>query len=249
MATCVASPGPQTLARREASSTAPGVRRRLTLARPLGALQAALGGADERCCGSVALRRATARVRANVATLFARLPDCARGAACVYGDRRWRVRVNGRQLYLQQAMAVLCDDTLADVDVPFRVVSHCAPPARCAPARLVPDNCGTPLPTAPTDMVCINPAHFAYVQFEAPRKRKRGALETGRVTLNSDSGPVECALSERMRFEHFYMQAPIAGRRRRAATRRWVPAPRPARDRGASHKLRRPHYTACEAHE
>jgi len=232
----------------------PGTRRRLVLARSLGELQQALCAlrrspdlrvaSAAQLCNSVALRRATARVHINVANLFARLPDCS-GSGCVYGDRRWRVRVNGRQLYLQQAMALLCDDTLAASDAPFRIVSRCAPPPRCDAPHMVPDNHGTPRPTAATDMVCVNPAHFVCVQFEADRahKRKRSVLETGRVVLNSDAGPVECALSERMRFEHFYMQAPIAGRRRRAGRRAWAPAPRPARDRQTSTQLKRPHYT------
>lgn len=246
MATCAvasdgATPGPRSSAHKEtcsATGPAPGTRRRLTLARSLGDLQPALRAlrntpelrepSDAQVCGSTALLGATARARANVANLFARLPDCDVGHThCIYGDKRWRIRLGGRQLYLQQVAAVLCDDTLAESATPFRVLSHCAPPPRCARATLEPDMNGERRPTGPTDFICINPRHFTGVEFEAPRKRKRSVLETGRVMLNSAAGPVEYALTERMRFEHFYMQAPIVGRRRLRGRRAWQPARRP----------------------
>jgi len=216
---------------------AAGTRWQVALARSLGDMQPALcalrntpelaAPSAEQVCNSVALLGASARARANVANLFARLPNCRVAASqCIYADRRWRVRLCGRQLYLQQVAAVLCDDALARVRAPFRVISRCASLPRCDSVHLEADMYGEERPTRSSDYVCINPHHFSCVEFEAPRKRKRSVVESGRVVLDSDAGPVEMELTERMRFEHFYMQAPIFGRRRRGERRAWQPTAR-----------------------
>ena len=169
-------------------AASPGTRRPFERARSLAALRDALLAEASRnatakrapAASGVALRRTSRAVRQNLANCFRRLQLCERGEAhaneCIVvsgAAPRFRI-ARGRQRTLQCAIALLCDDSLADVDdVPLFAVNV---------------NC-------PSQQQCVNPAHFESVTF---RKDNRKDKRSAEIALRSESE------KRRATIVHFY---------------------------------------------
>jgi len=131
----------------------------------------------ERRVKNADLRRLRAFIEENV--------DVACGVdanACIFADRRRRMRLCERRLSPMQLVHLLCDENANDRD---RISTLCACPsatfttAGCADTRST-SNLNTLVPL--TELACINPAHFYVVRFTPERQatsavRKKRKLE------------------------------------------------------------------------